>query len=618
MIKSLLRVFCVALAVLGFTVSATAQQAIDGYVRVKNVGSELFVQVRGAFTAQPDCDFSQASTSAGTVMYLNAVPSTDINGKAILRIKSLRCQGIEVVGQPIDNYLDTMLEIMNEADLNNLNNALWTLVRNGFSYGYTSIGRAVLESMIYIVAARLDDVGISEREELANFAMKFNKEVADNICLDICLEPVGNDSYRLFYDVPDLQCVSDWYLSTPEIKTTFEKGFESMRRYMTGKLGNTGEYLQPDEVAEMQAWGYDPTVKHHNYVDNVDGKFIYTPYEEIFADHELLFNWLKLNMIKFTDEDRCPKIELMGFYLPNFAKEMKSHALTAQLISYFPRLRTNERVYLCDGKNGVQGHLDFTSAEGAQALGVNAQWQVVPVTEADDAYLCFNPQGYNSKGSTGPQGVDGHFAAVYLDFAIKAVDPANTKFYTLSATTSTKEILGKNYTYYDLVELGDIVPARTPVIIMMTTDNAADHRVLPVKDEAGVSLLADGDTSVPYFHGTLLPVAATPEGIKNQWGLDHDATNGVHTLGNKEDDLWMNRVADGATIPANAACLVNAPFADDYAVTEPMLLVTTGIDDITIDNAPAADVIYDLQGRRVSSMTAGRVYIVNGKKILAL
>lgn len=611
--KRLLQLLSSAAIAGGCFFSASAQD-IEGYFRVQNasgIDSEKgYVQVRGAFTAQPDQTFIQASTEAGSVMYIKAVPEM-VNGKQAYRIENLRCQGIEVVGEPIHDYLTTLRDILNSSDDTSTKTAaLWTLVRGGFEHGYTSIGRATLQAMIHIVAARLDEVGVSEAEELANFAERFNHEVADNINLSIYLEPVG-EGYRLFYDVPDLQCVSDWYLKD-ENKATFEKGFESMRRYLLNKMGVSGEYLQPDEVAEMQAWGYDPTVKHHNYVDNPDGKFIYTPYEEIFADHELLFNWLKLNMIKFTDEDRCPKIELMGFYLPEFAKEMKQHALTKQLIGYFPRLRTNERCYLTDGKNNVFGHLDFTSAEGAEALGTASQWMLRPVTDADDAYLCFEPQAiYEGKA----------YAAVYTDFDMKVADPAKTILYDLSAATKTKIIKETEYEYFELVPK-ETAPAHTPVLIEMLTGNAADSRILPVAptEEATPMGVMRKAAAMSSFSGVLLPTTISKESFLNMWNTNYDESKPVHTLTTLEGStkaLWMGQKSTGESLKANQAFIsMPAHATKGYAIGEPKEDTSTGIDAIEASKQQA-DTVFDLQGRKVSKMTPGQIYILNGKKILA-
>lgn len=617
--------------------AASAQEPISGYFRVQNAAGVAadngYVQVRGPFTAEPDQTFAQAATEAGSIMYLHATPE-EVNGQTLYRIDNLRCQGIEVVGEPIADYMGAMQEILLKPDgLGSKEEALWSLVRGGFEHGYVSIGRAVMQTLIAVVATRLDSEGLSASGELAEFADRFNHEVADNLNLNIYLEPSG-EGYRLLYDTPDLKCVSDWYLKD-ENKTTFEKGFAAMRKYLFNKMNASGEFLDDSEIAEMQAWGYDPLEKYGPAVDYNDMHGIHTTYETIFADHELLFNWLKLNMIKFTDEDRCPKIELMGFYLPDFAKEMKQHHLTQMLISYFPRIRTNERCYLTDGKNGVFGHLDFTSVEGAQALGAASQWVLKPVTDADGAYFCVNATGHDK---------DGYYAAVYTDFPMKAADPEKTRFYNLGAATKTKEIKGQTYHYFELEPI-ETVEARTPVLVEMTTANASDHRIVPVSD---LSLptppavrpdgFAIGDeevatqrslhraaplTEIPYFSGVLLATPVTADGFKNQWNQQYDeAAAQVHRLTTAEiggnETLWLNKAESGSTLPANEACLVKmSTDTNGFAVKEPMEKQTSAIDAVEAVAAEPA-VVYDLNGVRVDSMSPGRVYILNGKKIIAL
>ena len=620
-----------------YALSAQSVGAADlsGYFRIQNAAgiadNKGYVQVRGAFTAQADQTYQQATTEAGTVFYLEA-NKTAKGTENLLQVTSLRSQGIEVVGEPIADYMKAVKDIiMTPEGTENQEEALWALVRGGFQHGYTSVGRAFLQTMIEIVATRLDSEGFSDKdaEELANFAERFNHEVADNIDLHIYLEPVGN-TYRLLYDTPDLQCVSDWYLKD-ENKATFEKGFNAMRHYLTTKSGiGTGETLSADEIAEMQGWGYDPTEKHADLLK--DGTLM-TTYETIFADPDLLFNWLKLNMIKFTDENRCPQISLMGFYLPDFAVEMKKHALTAQLISYFPRLTTNQRVYLTDGKNGKFGHLDFTSVAGAEAIGDGAKWVLHPITAEDDSYLAFNYKGIDSEG---------YYASVYTDFPMRPADPQNTSFWTLSDETRKITISGLEYEYHELTQVEN-VEARTPVLIQMTTADASNHRILPVYSlsmplpPAEGFLVGDEEIAVQRakrrvadlgqespFKGVLLDTQATTSEFKNKWGIDYDTeSTPAHLLTTRntttgDNVLWYSRVAEGTKIPANEACLVKpTSVRHGFAVKPIEDAVITGIEGINADaEADGTLRIYNLQGVQVDSMESGQIYIVNGKKIL--
>ena len=323
----------------------------------------------------------------------------------------------------------------------------------------------------------------------------------------------------------------------------------------------------------------------------------------------------------------------MGFYLPDFAKEMKAHALTAQLIGYFPRLRTNERVYLTDGKNEVYGHLDFTSAEGAESLGVAACWQLKPVTAEDDGYLYFTPEAIYTDAS----GVTKGYAAVYTDFPMKAVDPQITKLYTLSA--ETKEVIYNTqpYPYYEVEEM-QVVPARTPVLVEMMGDNPKQNRILPdfttvmpepvpdgftvgddVITDQRAPRRANEDKTVPYFHGVLLPTTVHPDSFYNQWGLTYDHDNApVHTLTNRRTNLWMKQADLNSTLRANQAFLLKEPtIHGGYAIFKPTEDVVVGINAIEgTQDGPV--VIYDLNGRQVSEMQSGQIYILNGKKIIAL
>lgn len=644
----------VAVATL-FGMSAYGQN-IDGYFRVQNAQSGNYVQVRGAFTAQPDQNFEYARSEAGSVMLIKAVP--DPSARGVYRIENLRCQGIEVVGEPMTDYFNQLKDILADGNFNNSHEALWTLVRAGFQNGYTSIGRAVLQTMICVVASRLDEEGFSDKDakELANFADRFNREVAAEIDLGIRLESTGGDGqYRLFYDVPDLECVSQWYLKD-ENKATFEKGFEAMRHYLTGKIGATGEGLDASEIAEMKSWGYDPTVKHP--YDPALGISM-VKYEDIFADHELLYNWLKLNMIKFTDEERCPKIELMGYYLPNFAKEMKKHALTAQLIGYFPRLKTNERVYLTDGKNGVFGHLDFTSVAGAEALGDGARWNLCEVTADDGSYLAFPAvEGANYYD------VKTHMAtaytAVYLDFPVKAVNPSATRLYELAEEPYQVNYMAniptgdpRNSETVMLYEMREVTEtkAQTPVLIEMTTSEVSNHRLLPVytttlpeavkplpdhifevTDEVVGSQRSMRKASAKpmnYIHGVLLPNAITADAFSNQAGTAYDhASAPVHRLGQifksvsggHVETVGFSPAMEGDMLRPNEAFLVmphSSSTIGGYAIKVPNLDDATGIEGVETDAAKGADAIFDLKGNRVNRMNRGEIYIFNGKKVLA-
>lgn len=519
---------------MAFTASAQDPGEISGYFRVSNAETGKYVEVTGPFSADPTQTKADAQYKAGTVIFVEAQQPEK---EYAYEVTSLRSQGIEVVGNYIDDYYDTLIDILRkDGNYQADNAALWTLVRNGFKYGYTSIGRAAIQLMIYIVAQRLDDEGYSDKaaKELANFADRFNKEVARYIDLGIRLEPVegAENTFRLYYETPDLQPVSDWYLKQENgkyvNKETFEKGFDAMRQYLGNKMGLTGEGFDPDEVKEMADWGY-VLPEEYRQKPNSDGVFVVS-YEEIFADPTLLFNWLKLNVIKFTDVNRCPDIDLQGIRLRAFAEEMQKHRLTQQIISYLPKVQTNQRIYLCDGKNGVTGHFDFTSQQGADALGELAQWKMHPVDNENEKLFVKDGASYYGK----------NYWAVYYDFPVSAVDET-TAVNLLSAELPDEEKF-KGYTFVELVETEEI-PLQTPLVVC--SENAetqlkvadgnwtiTDLKPLPVApdgfavsdqvaDKQCVKRRAGGtETTNEHFTGNLLSAKYTTGDLQNYPGID--------------------------------------------------------------------------------------------------
>lgn len=445
--KRLITKFAIFGLTLCTSLSAFSQGMIEGYFRVSNAETGKYVEVTGPFSADPTASADDAQYSAGTVIY---VAADQPEGEYVYRVTSLRSQGIEVVGNYIDDYFGTLTDIiLPEEGFKTDEAALWALVREGFKYGYTSIGRAAIQTMILIVATRLDDEkNIINKGELADFAKRFNTEVAQYIDLGIRLQPVeGKDNtFLLYYETPTLDCVSNWYKKS-ENKEIFEDGFEAMRSYLTAKMGLTGEGFDPSEVQEMEDWGY-VLPDEYRQKPNSDGVFVVT-YEEIFANPTLLFNWLKLNVIKFTDPERCPQIDLQGLWLPKFAEEMQKHRLTQQIISYLPSLQPNQKIFLCDGKNDVTGHFDFTSESGVEALQGYAQWVIRPIDNDNEKFMVKNNYAFEGK----------NYSAVYYDFPVSASDE-NTTVNTLS-----KEVFdAQGYAFVSLVP-SETVDLQTALVV---------------------------------------------------------------------------------------------------------------------------------------------------------
>ena len=56
--------------------------------------------------------------------------------------------------------------------------------------------------------------------------------------------------------------------------------------------------------------------------------------------------------------------------------------------------------------------------------------------------------------------------------------------------------------------------------------------------------------------------------------------------------------------------------AEVAALVKGAYTIATGIENITIDEALAScSAVYDMNGRRVTDIASGNIYIVNGKKV---
>lgn len=631
----------------GETVTTGTEPSIKGYFRIQNVAESDsdggYINVSGPFTARPDYAYDQARTSPGTVLYLEAFPAT-VNGKSCHKIMHLRGQGIDLFGEPVNDFMDRFEDIFSSTtgNVNVPEELMWSMVRHGFEDGYTSVARTALEGMFVLVASRLaDEMDEVTSDEMTDFAKRFATEVADKINLNFYLETAEDGAFHIFYDMPTMDIVSEWYLKD-ENKTMLEYGMEGLRRYFADKAGmdTTGETFTAAEVTEMKDWGYDITAV---YPADEDGNVV-SSYEQIFADPTLLFNWLKLSIIKFTDPERCPDLEIRGMSLRQMAEALNSHQLTSMMIGYLPDIQPGGRYYITNGKgSNTAGILDFSNQTHVDAMDGYGKWYLKPVTAEDDAYFCVTPTAEQD---------DLHYAAVYLDFPVSAADESMTKLYTLSPSMQTATINDVEIAYYDLEEIGNgsVVAARTPMIVEMTTAEASAHRLVPdyelvwnpgaavpeqpedpVEDNKEIPVsdavvsgqqriivrAADVETD---FTGVLLDTPITKEGFALRWNKEYDpARNPVHllrttALGGTKSGLWFEKV-NGGTVPANTSFLMQPTTAlNAYKVTEPESDNSTIVE--SVGTATERDVIYDLHGMRVVNPQSGIIYIVNGKKVL--
>ena len=169
---------------------------------------------------------------------------------------------------------------------------------------------------------------------------------------------------------------------------------------------------------------------------------------------------------------------------------------------------------------------------------------------------------------------------------------ANGKYYTTLYTAFPYELVGSLTAYSvmavsadgvpQLEELDmDVIPAGTPVLLEMETNNEENHMIMPVADGSKV----DREAPKSMLKGTL---------------FDDDTENDKVNMLTLQGGLNFAIDNNADYMPANKA------WADK---TKPTAITTVGTD------AQGDNTIYDLMGRKVVNPTHG-IYIQNGKKIV--
>ncbi len=169
---------------------------------------------------------------------------------------------------------------------------------------------------------------------------------------------------------------------------------------------------------------------------------------------------------------------------------------------------------------------------------------------------------------------------------------ANGKYYTTLYTAFPYELVG-SLTAYSVTKVGedgtptleelemDVIPAGTPVLLEMETNNEENHMIMPVADGSKIGREAPKS----MLKGTL---------------FDDDTENDKANMLTLQGGLNFAIDNNADYMPANKA----------WAQKEiPTAITTVGTD------AQGDNTIYDLMGRKVVNPTHG-IYIQNGKKIV--
>ena len=462
--KKLIRNTFLSLAVAAGALTVSAQNSaplIKGYFRIQNVGNEKFVEVTGPFTAKPDKTAAEAEKSAGTIMYVEAVQDGDS-----YRLTHLRCQGIDVVSieEDIDpaEYSQVISNILEGGDLDS--SLAYALVRKGFQYGYTSIARATIGTVFYIVGSKLGgwdnedgkDYTPQMFEELVN---RFNETVTAKLDLGIRLKPVDveNKTVQVYFDVPSLEPVCKWY-AQDENHDLFTAATKAMTNFLASRDITLETFYEPD-ITLFNSWGYDLTEKF-----GVNDGTITTTFETIFSDPILLFNWVKwVGYMILTPQSESAKnhnMSRLGF--GDLASGAQNHYLTSLLVDYLPRLHYNTRAFLIDGRVGEadkfggawdeskSGTLGFASELEMGTADTHGEWKLFAVDNKTAPTGTFTPELRHTATDVDDESGKAYqkYSGFYFDFPISAVDAPNTKFYNLSEQILVKQGQSQGTDYY--------------------------------------------------------------------------------------------------------------------------------------------------------------------------
>ena len=610
-----------AALLLGMTLASlpglAQENMIQGYFRIQNQGNNNYVEVTGPFTARPDQNAKAAEKSAGTVMYVEAID----DGLGSYRLTHLRCQGIDVAMDAIDpdEYIKTIQDIL-DGGINS--EIAYALVRQGFQYGYTSIARATVGTVFWIVASKLEghlaDDATNEnydkfyKGDYEEVAMDFNREVTAKLDLGIRLKPVSfeDKTVQVFFDVPSLKPVCDWYtdmdaklfegqqnpVSRHEV---FASAMRSMHHYLVDEKGIDLETFLPEDIKLFSDWNYDITEKYSEYRD--DEGNIKLDFDKIFSDEVLLFNWIKMvGYYILNPEKDNHGLSNLGY--GDLASSAKNHYLTSLLVDYLPRLHYNTRAFLINGRVGEaatpggswdqskDGTLGFASELEMAAAAGNGVWKLCPVDNETEKFVV------EHKCSAVKDGEEFETSALYFDFPVSAVD-SKTTFYTLSAQMYYTEIKSVKYTYNKVKDLDNYIEARTPFLIKTVEGgnsqlNVADgqHIFKAIQSSAeptapeNALVISNEETAkqhapvAPYYlsdesgsslRGVLLPTSLTNDDLTNLWGetavvYPYSEIKGV---GGVEHVGFADKTVDA--LSANEAVYVPSLSSEDPIKEEP-------------------------------------------------
>jgi len=251
-----------------------------------------------------------------------------------------------------------------------------------------------------------------------------------------------------------------------------------------------------------------------------------------------------------------------------------------------------------------------------------ANWDVIKVDNTNE-YLGVKPEiAVGGK----------YYTTLYTSFAYQLSDGMKAYYIDQHKSLNIAEPAA------EWIEIGNKVPAATPVIIECSSNTPQDNKISPITDSEASAKVIGNELTGNYFCYIKLKADGTENeepklGAQLKNVVSYDA-NTIRVLGTVDGKLALVPAADnqlvitnkGKYLPANKAYFTIA--ASEAAATEKGIQILspadyevaiTGIQDAVRDQSAASQAVFTLEGVRVGNTTEGLqkgIYIVGGKKVI--
>ena len=320
------------------------------------------------------------------------------------------------------------------------------------------------------------------------------------------------------------------------------------------------------------------------YEDTGDGRYyLYVNTPKFPLNAGILTGYLTGVANGYLDRLRYRIESLMDMYLIG-REYLKPVAYSLANNIYFA-----DRLYLTEQNDKTYGaQFGFASTKNIAQMGETALWSLMPVNEED--YLGVEGQVLDNDGNW--------YSSIPLGFSVQLSEGMKAS-YLADVDAANSEV--------KQIEIeGKVIPSMTPVILKLNGPSAAENKLTPIQNHLADEMVYDDNA---------LSCATDSLGLLLGFSIDAP-DNHYYVLGNVDGKACMVETAQ-------TYFDANTPYyylSEDKKSKErkgylKFVSEIDGISTLSTTNDMNDDVVYDLQGRRVTNPQRG-LYIVNGRKVV--